>query len=101
MVEEKSLTIAELKYGYDHRHGFVFQGPVRSSNESIENLCKTLIKHKITEVSPEFIVRLSDSVVAFVYPDGVSFDCPRFMEEAAKFGGMFRVETLMIALKNL
>ena len=81
MVNYKTLTLEELKKDYSTRHGFVFKSPIRSSDKAIENLCNTLVHHKITNEMPEFVVRLSDSITAFVYV-GDSFDAPLFFHSA-------------------
>ena len=80
MINYKTLTLEELKKDYSTRHGFVFKSPVKSSDKAIENLCNTLVHHKITNEMPEFVVRLSDSITAFVYKD--DFDAPAFFHSA-------------------
>ena len=80
MITFKTLTKEELKKDYSDRLGFVFRGPVKSSDRAIEHLCDILIKHSITKEYPDFVVRLDDLTTAFVYKD--SFSGPTFFQHA-------------------
>lgn len=101
-IEEKQIPVHELKYYYIDRHGFVFRGVSRSSDEAILNLSNNLINSKIADTHPEFIVRINDQTVAFVYPLDCSFNSPVLYQAAQRFAmmGMFEVETLNIFLKQ-
>jgi hypothetical protein len=82
------------------RHGFIFQGPVKSSDKAIEHLCNILVKHSITTNYPEFVVRLNDLNTVFVYEG--SFDGPTFFKRAdiATQMGVCKIESLHLFLKN-
>lgn len=73
----KQLSIEELKKDYHHNHGFGYQFPSGLSDAQIESMCDTLIKNNITDEYPQFVVRLNDSTIIFVYGD--VFDMPTFM----------------------
>lgn len=96
----KDLTVEELRADYSTRHGFVFQSNTRSSDGSIENICNVLINKEITSEYPEFIVRLNDTTIAFVYV-GDDFNSPKFMyySTLANRFGFFKVESLVNVLK--
>lgn len=100
MINYKTLTVQELKKDYSERHGFIFQGPNRSSDKAIEHLCNTLIQHNITKEYPEFVVRLDDLNLVFVYQD--DFDAPPFFHKAdiATQMGICKIESLSIFLKK-
>jgi hypothetical protein len=99
MITFKTLTLEELKKDYLGRHGFVFKGPVKSSDRAIEHLCATLIQHKITQNYPEFVVRLNDVTTVFVYEG--SFDGPSFFKQAdiATQMGVCQIESLYNFIK--
>jgi uncharacterized circularly permuted ATP-grasp superfamily protein len=100
MIQFKTLTVEELKKDYIDRHGFVFKGGIRSSDKAIEHLCNTLVQHKITTELPEFVVRLDDTLTAFIYNQ--VFDGPTFFKHAmvATQMGMCQIESLHLFLKN-
>ena len=100
MITFKTLTKDELKKDYSTRLGFVFIGPVRSSDKAIENLCNTLVAHGITKEHPEFVVRIDDSITAFVYKD--SFDGQHFFQYAnvATQMGICRIQSLYEFFNN-
>jgi len=100
MITFKTLSIAELKKDYMDRHGFVFKGSIKSSDKAVEHLCNTLIQHKITDDYPEFVVRLDDTLTAFVYKG--SFDGPSFFQKAmvATQMGICQIESLHLFLKK-
>ena len=95
-----NLTKEDLQKDYSTRHGFVFQSPVKSSDNAIETLCDILIHHKITSEHPEHIVRLAENVTAFVYKD--DFNGPQFFQKAdmATQIGMCVITPLAIYLSN-
>jgi hypothetical protein len=76
----KNIPLEDLKKDYSTRLGFVFRGPTKSSDKAIEHLCNMLIHHNITKEFPEFVTRIDDLNVAFVYKD--DFDCPPFFQHA-------------------
>jgi len=80
-------------------HGFVFQSNVRSSEESMQRLCDTIIAKGITSEYPEFVVRINEHTSAFVYL-GEDFNAPRFMIYAmiGNQTGYFKVDSLVSVL---
>lgn len=100
MITFKELTIDELKADYLNRHGFVFASGIKSSDKAIEHLCNVLIQHNITKELPDFVVRLNDTAIAFVYKD--DFDGPTFFQNAtvATHMGICKIESLHLVLKN-
>jgi hypothetical protein len=100
MITFKTLTLEELRKDYLGRHGFVFKGPVKSSDRAIEHLCATLIQHKLTANYPDFVVRLDDLTSVFVYEG--SFDGPSFFKNAmvATQMGVCRIESLYNVLNQ-
>jgi hypothetical protein len=100
---EKTYSIKELTDDFSTRHGFVFASGVKSSDRSIENLANQLKNAKFANVLPEFFVRLSDTVTAFVYPQGEHFESGAFYQIAKNAGhmlGVFEVEMLGAFLKE-
>lgn len=100
MINFKNISIEDLKKDYSERKGFVFQSPVRSSDQAIENLCNVLIKHDVTKEYPEAVIRINDNTTAFVYND---FDSP-YVFKMGMMGiqlGMFKVETLYNFIKTI
>ena len=99
MITFKTLTKEDLKKDYSTRHGFVFIGPVESSDRAIIHLCDTLIQHKVTKELPEFVVRLDNLTTAFVYRD--DFDSPPFFYYAdiATRMGICKIDQLCNYLK--
>ena len=100
MITFKTLSVEELKNGYSTRLGFVFQSGIRSSDNSIEHLCNTLIQHNITNEYPEFVVRLNDTTTAFVYNDNFDGPCFFYYANIATQVGICRVESLYNFLNN-
>lgn len=100
MIDYKTLTIQELKKDYINRHGFVFQSGQKSSDKAVEHLCATLIQHNITKEYPEFVVRLSDTITAFIFKD--DFDAPLFFQSAMVVTqmGVCNIESLHLFLKS-
>lgn len=99
-LEFKTFTIDELKADYNTRLGFVFKAGVRSSDEAIENLCNVLISYNVARELPEFVNRVGDNIVVFVYGD--DFDSPVFFQYADMAQRMmraFQVESIVNALK--
>ena len=99
-LEFKTLTLDELKQDYSTRLGFVFKAKVRSSDEAIENLCNVLISYNVARELPEFVNRVGDNIVVFVYGD--DFDSPAFFEYADMAQQMmraFQVASIVNALK--
>ena len=90
----KTLTLEELKADYSTTHGFVFKANTRSSIESIDNLCATLITKNITKEYPQFIVRLGvdDTTTVFVYAN--DFDAPTFLHKSNVVSQMTRAFTV-------
>lgn len=82
----KQLSIEELKKDYHNTHGFGYQAQGGLTDEQIKKMCDTLISSKITNEYPQFIVRLNDSSILFVYCD--VFDMPKFMQMAMIFNHM-------------
>lgn len=101
MIPEKFLTVPQLKYSYDTRHGFVFKGSSPSSDRAIEDLCRVLVSKKIAETLPEFIVKLNNLTTAFVYPEGSAFESGAFYKAANgnQFFKFWEVDSLAAWLK--
>jgi hypothetical protein len=100
---EKTYNIKELSESFSTRHGFVFASGVKSTDRAIENLSNQLRNAKFSEMLPEFFTRLSDTVTAFVYPQGAHFESGAFYKiskNAERMLGIFEVETLGAFLKE-
>lgn len=100
MIQFKNLTIEELKQSFSDRKGFVFNAQPRSSEEAINRLCEFLIAKEITDELPDFVVRLTDTLTAFVYND--TFDNPAFLRGSmiAMKMGICQVELLSVFLEH-
>lgn len=69
MIARKDVTLSNLKYYYDNRHGFVFSP---GSDRHPETLANMLVKVGATNSLPEFITHLN-GVTVFVYPENCEF----------------------------
>ena len=69
MIERKDVTLNNMKYYYDTRHGFVFHP---ASDKNPETLANMLIKVGATDSMPEFITHL-EGFTLFVYPENCEF----------------------------
>jgi hypothetical protein len=100
MITYRNMDIVELKKDYSETHGFVFQGPIKSSDKAYEHLCDILINHNITKEHPQFLVRLDEVTTAFVYKN--DFDAPTFFHKAdvATQMGVCVIEPLCLFLKS-
>lgn len=98
---EKKIHIQELK-NYGDRHGFIFAGVTRSSDEAIHRLVETLKEKGLSSTLPEFFARIDDNVVAFVYPEQCSFASGRVYKAAKRLEGLgvFEVEILGYFVEN-
>jgi len=99
-LEFKTLTLDELKADYSDRLGFVFKGNTPSPDSSIEKICDVVIQRKVATSYPEFVNRVGDNIVVFVYGD--DFDSPTFFHFADMAQHMMRgvqVESIVNALK--
>lgn len=98
---EKNINILELKQ-YGERHGFVFAGVVRSSDDAIYRLAETIKDVGASSCLPEFFARIDDKVVAFVYPEQSSFASGILYNIANRLAGMgvFEVEILGYFVDN-
>jgi len=96
-MDFKELTVEDIKRDYSTRHGFIFTHPQPSDRKNWELVEKTLIQAEFTTSNVDFVVVLNPNTFVFVYPEGVSFDTPRFMAMATGFSRMFgwQVETLI------
>ena len=103
-METKTLSIQELKDGYTDRHGFVFIGNAPSSINSCDRVSAALIKAQYTESQVEFVVQLNPNTYIYVYPEGVSFNMPKFLENSNRgsfmFGGVWQIIALQVFLKT-
>lgn len=75
-----NITLNQLRSDYKGRHGFVFEGSHPSNSPDIQKTCEVLIKYKLVEVMPELITKLDERTFVFVYPEGVSFNMPDFIQ---------------------
>ena len=103
MIEEKTISINDLKYHYDNRHGFVMSLGAASSNSALERMCTHLITQKITDTMPEFVVTSDYRSMIVVYPEGTSFEAPTFYQKAVQLGqatGAWNIELLQVYLKQ-
>lgn len=95
----KDVSLEDLRKDYKTRHGFVLKSSYKSSDESIEKLCNNLISFGITKEYPEFVSRVGEECIVFVYGD--DFDSPTFLKRA-DLGNMlhriYQVESLVNAL---
>jgi hypothetical protein len=96
-MDFKELTVEDIKRDYSARHGFIFTHPQPSDRKNCELVEKTLIQAEFTTSDVDFVVVLNPNTFVFVYPEGISFDMPRFMAMATGFSRMFgwQVETLI------
>lgn len=101
-MDFKELTIEDLKRDYSSRHGFIFTHPNPSDRNNCELVEKALIGTEFTTSNVESVVVLNPNTFVFIYPEGISFDMPRFMATAGGHGRMFgwQVETLINFLKQ-
>ena len=91
-----NLTIEDLKTDYKGRHGFVFQGSSDYNPKNCEVISHMVKNRGFTEFLPEFFVEFNPQTVAFVYPEGISFDAPAFYTEVSRFFlmGKFQIDLL-------
>jgi len=99
---EKKIHIQELK-NYGDRHGFIFAGVVRSSDDSIHRLAQTIKDVGKSSDLPEFFARIEKNVVAFVYPAQCNFSSGEIYLTAQRLKplGMFEVEILSYFIDNV
>jgi hypothetical protein len=102
MIEEKQIPLHELKYYYSERRGFVFTGNARSSSDALNRLAESIQNAKLSNMLPEFIVRLAPNITAFVYPEDCNFQQAIVYQVSQRFTnmGMFNVDTLCMYLRN-
>jgi hypothetical protein len=102
-MTEKKIHLSELKDNYIERHGFVFAGNIQSSDRAIYNLAETIKESSFSSELPEFYTRLSNNLVAFVYPEGVHFESGVFyhISKRLEILNQFRVEILRFFLTNM
>ena len=97
----KTFTIEELKSDYSTRHGFVVQFMKPASVHLASQVSNALIQEGYTTSEVEFVVELPSNIFVFVYPEGISFDAPRFFNRVSMVGQMmgWRINTLLEFLK--
>lgn len=102
MITYKDITLEDLKKDYSTTKGFVFQGKIPSSDESVEKLCEALIKKQVTNSYPDFVAKLDPNIHVFVYEK--DFDMPMFLQRSDMLskvlGGEMTVDSLYNFLKN-
>jgi hypothetical protein len=98
---EKKLILQDLKE-YESRHGFVFAGAIRSSDQAIQNLVNVIKNSGFSDDIPEFYARIGDNTVMFVYPEGTSFKSGDFyhISKQMEFIQLFEIETLSYFIKH-
>ncbi len=111
-VTFKTFTEEELK-AYEGNHGFVFQSKNTISDTSIERMCQDLIDHvtiakgeytqvetRITDEFPQFVQRLDDKTLLFVYGD--NFNMPLFLRKADVLNrtGLMKIEAWVNVFKS-
>jgi hypothetical protein len=96
MIEEKTITLNDLKYYYGERQGFIFQGATPSSPDAIERMCSTLVSKEFAEKMPEFFTRINANTIAVVFPEGASFKSGDFYKigKNAEMLGFFKIDVL-------
>lgn len=99
----KNTTITELKKDYSDRNGFVFKAAADCDTRNCERAAQGIKNQGYTEEMPEFIGEIDKRTFAFVYPEGVSFDTPSFLQLCQHYSFItkaFQVEPLCAWLKN-
>ena len=100
----KNLSIKELQENCVGRHGFVFASAAASDQRNCEVIAGQVKDRGFTESMPEYCVSLnSDHWYVFVYPEGISFNGPAFMDEVQKFTmlGQFKIDLLQNFLNTV
>ena len=69
MIERKTISLNDMKYYYDNRHGIVFHP---QNDNSVETFANMLIKVGATQVQPEFISHINGHTF-IVYPEHIEF----------------------------
>lgn len=99
----RNITIPELKKDYSDRAGFIFIGAADCNAKTCEEAAKGIKNRGYTEHLPEFIGQIDNKTFAFVYPEGVSFITPVFLEFCRHWSMVtqaFTVDSLCAWLKN-
>ncbi len=103
-MQVSNITLAQLKQsGYEGRHGFVFEGSAPVEDTNVTRTCEILIEHDFVAVMPEIVFRLDERTFVFVYPEGVSFVMPAFIQYCDYWSERtqaFGVDTLHNLLNN-
>jgi hypothetical protein len=99
----KNISIEELKKDYSARNGFVFFAAADCDSKTCEEAAIGIKKRGFTTETPEFVGQINARTFAFVYAEGVSFDCPNFLDFCSHWSmmtGAFRVDALAAWLKE-
>jgi hypothetical protein len=99
MIARKTITLNDLKYYYDTRHGFVFHP---ADDRHVETLANMLLKVKATDSLPEFVTHLNGSTI-FVYPEICEFHSGpvyQFAQGISQMMPVGRLEILNAWLKS-
>ena len=102
MVEEKTLSLHELKYHHSESLGFTFSGALPSSNDAIQRLVNNLVGWGVSKKLPEFYVRVAPNEIAFIYASDSEFKQAAFYQACGQFNvmGIFAIDTLASWLKS-
>ena len=110
-VTFKTLTEEELK-AYEGRHGFVLRSKHHIADLSVEKMCQDVIDHvtitkgeytqretHITDEFPEFVMRLDNTTLLFMYGD--YFNMPLFLSKADMLNrtGVMQIESWVNVFK--
>ena len=94
-----NITIEELSEKYSDRHGFIIQSSFPFEDNYLLEINKLLVQHRIVNQKLEFITRLGNNIVAFVYEE-VRTE-PLFFTQGSftTVKGIFLVEALSLYIK--
>jgi hypothetical protein len=99
----KSISIEELKKDYSARNGFIFFAAADCNPENAKLVASAIQAEGYGSELPEFVGQINARTFAFVYAEGVSFDCPNFLDICNRLGMMsraFRADALAAWLKE-
>ena len=101
MIEVKAISLKDLKSDYSDRHGFVIQFNAVANATHVQKVSDALIRINLTTSPIEFVVEYPNNTFCMIYPKGVGFDCPQFLNYCNLPCKMFgwRVQTLVEYLK--
>jgi len=72
------------------RHGFYIKTSLDLDERMLQFISNTLKDNEYVGCDPEIIIRENSKNHLFVYPEGTSFDMPRFIKIAGMTSNMFK-----------